>query len=260
MSQSVFYNIDAIVLCLALFAGCLVMVGIGKWTRTRFLKDDQESKGGVNSLLGALFGLWGFVLAFTFNSAATRFENVRALMVDEANLLRNTLLRTESFPDSIRNSLRNDLRIYLEARINYYEFSGDEEKFNKTKQDAVSTGKRLWKQAVDASQVPATSSAANNMMGTLTNLFDVGAKRDVMLMSGIPGLISFMLFFLALVISFVGGFTSPVLGRKEWVVIMGFTLLACTIIYITIDLARPMKGLIKPDVGQEKIVQVRNLF
>ena len=123
MSQSVFYNIDAIVLCLALFAGCLVMVGIGKWTRTRFLKDDQESKGGVNSLLGALFGLWGFVLAFTFNSAATRFENVRALMVDEANLLRNTLLRTESFPDSIRNSLRNELRIYLEARINYYEFS-----------------------------------------------------------------------------------------------------------------------------------------
>ena len=97
-------------------------------------------------------------------------------------------------------------------------------------------------------------------MAGLTNMFDIGARRDAMLLSGIPELISAMLFFLALVISFVGGFTSPVLKQKEWVVVVGFILLACVIIYIILDLARPMKGLIKPDVGQDKIVQLRKLF
>ena len=69
-----------------------------------------------------------------------------------------------------------------------------------------------------------------------------------------------MLFFIAMVISFVGGFTSPVLKTKEWVVITGFIFLACLVIYITLDMARPMKGFIKPDVEQEKIVQLQKLL
>ena len=98
------------------------------------------------------------------------------------------------------------------------------------------------------------------MMTSLTTMYDIGARRDALLLSGIPWLISFMLLFLALGISFVGGFTSPVLKTKEWVVITGFIFLACFIIYITLDLARPMSGLIKPDVGQEKIVQLQRFF
>ena len=261
MRPSAFSNIDASVLCLILFAGCILMVMAGKAVRTKFLqKDEQESKGGVNSLLGALFGLWGFVLAFTFGNSATRFENVRSMMVEEASLIRNVLLRSETFPDSLQTGFRNDLKNYLESRIDYYELAGDPEKFDKTKRDAVSIGRSLWTRTVKASQVQGFAPAGNGMMASLTSMFDIGTRRDALLMSGIPSPISFMLGFLALVISFVGGFTSPVLKPKEWVVIVGFVLLACTIIYITVDLARPMQGLIKPDVGQEKIVQLRNLF
>jgi hypothetical protein len=261
MHPSVFFNIDAPVLCLILFAGCILMVIAGKGVRTKFLKkDDQESKGGVNSLLGALFGLWGFVLAFTFGNAATKFENVRSMMVEEASMIRNVLLRSATFPDSLQDPFRKNLRNYLEARIDYYEQAGNAEKFEKSKLDAVSIGKRLWDQTVKASQIPGLGPSANGMMATLTGLFDIGARRDALLSSSIPGPISAMLFFLALVISFVGGFTSPILKPKEWVVIIGFILLACTVIYITIDLSRPMKGLIRPDIGQEKIVQLRRLF
>jgi hypothetical protein len=63
-----------------------------------------------------------------------------------------------------------------------------------------------------------------------------------------------------MVISFVGGFTSPILKTKEWVIITGFILLACLVIYITMDLARPMRGFIRPDVGQERIEQLQELL
>ena len=261
MRPSIFATIDATVLCVALFAGCVLMVMLGKTVRHKLLKDEQESKGGVNSLLGALFGLWGFILAFTFGNSASRFENIRAMMVDEANVIRTAILRSETFrDDSIRNEFRGDLKKYLEARIGYYEYAADADKFNGAKQDAIDIGKRLWNKTIDASQVPNLSFSANTMMSVLTNMFDIAAKRDALLSSGIPVLVSAMLFFLALTISFVGGFTTPILKTKEWVVVAGFILLACTIIYITMDLARPMTGFIKPDVGQDRIVQLRTLF
>ena len=220
MRHSILYSIDASILCLMLFAGCILMVKAGKAIRNKYLqKDEQESKGGVNSLLGALFGLWGFILAFTFGNSSSRFETIRSLMVDEANIIRTAILRTETFPDSIRNGLREELRKYLETRIEYYNYPENSDKFNNSKQDAIDIGKRLWATAVNAASAPNLGPASNNIMNTLTSMFDVGAKRDAMLLSGIPVLISSMLFFLALTISFVGGFTTPVLKAKEWIVI-----------------------------------------
>lgn len=261
MKPSVFFSIDSTILTLILFIGCVVMVMVGKKIRDKFLStDEQESKGGVNSLLAALFGLWGFLLAFTFGSASTRFENVRAMMAEEANMIRNVILRVETLPDSMQIEFRADLKKYLQSRINYYDYANELNYIDKTKQDATSIGKNLWMQTVSASGVQGYSFAANNMLAALTAMFDVGSRRDAVLMSGIPSPVSFMLFLIALVISFVGGFTTPILKLKEWVVITGFILLACLIILITLDMARPMRGFIRPDVGQEKIVQLKELF
>ena len=104
------------------------------------------------------------------------------------------------------------------------------------------------------------SGLATNMSISLTNLFDIGIKREALLSSGIPHPITFMLIALALSICFVGGFTTPAIKRKEWMVVAVFALLASTILYITIDLARPTQGLIKPDAGQKTIVNLRKLF
>jgi hypothetical protein len=237
------------------------MVMLGRFVRHRYLRaDQQESKGGVNSLLGALFGLWGFILAFTFGNSSSRFDNVRNIMVDESNIIRNAILRADVFPDSIRVPLREDLRRYLDARISYYEDIKDSNKFAKAKEDAIQTGKSLWAITINASRQPNMTAATNNMFSTLTTMFDAASKRDAVLRSGVPELIVYMLFFLALVISFIGGFTTPVIKQKEWIVITGFILLACIIIYITLDLGRPMRGLIKPDVGQDKLVALRKFF
>jgi len=261
MKHSVFFTVDAAILCLILFVACVLMVIAGKVLRDKFLgKDDHETKGGVNALLGALFGLWGFLLAFTFGNVSTRFENVRASMVDESNIIRSVILRVETFPDSIQGGFREDVKKYLQARIDYYEKVEDLEKFNKSKQDAVQIAKRLWTRTVHSSHLPNLNLTAVSMMTSLAAMYDVGARRDAMLMSGLPRPLRYMLFFIAMVISFVGGFTSPVLKTKEWVVIAGFIFLACLIIYITLDLARPMRGFIRPDVEHERMVQLQELL
>jgi hypothetical protein len=258
MNYSFFFKTDASILCLLLFIGCLLMVEIGKLCRSRLFQDQQESKGGVNSLLGALFGLWGFLLAFTFGNSASKFDNVRGVTVEESNIVRNTILRADLFTDSIRTSLRQELKIYLESTIDYYRYARDFDKFLNAKETSNEAGKRLWEKVVFVSgQFPGPSAG---MQASLISMFDVGERRNALLLSGVPELVVYMLFFLALTISFIGGFTTPVIQLKEWIVILGFLLLACSIIYITLDLGRPLRGFIQLPSGKERLIELRKMF
>jgi hypothetical protein len=261
MSASILEHVDASIICLILFGLMLLTVVWGNNMRRRFWDvDGGDTRGGVNSLLGALFALWGFMLAFTFGQSGARFENLKGVIVDEANLLRNAIIKADLFPDSIRNAYRTDLRKYLEERINYYDYATDEARFNQNRKDISETAKSLWARTTALAKKPETKDPAYNMVLALTNLFDIGIRRETLINSGIPGPIKYMLIALVLAICFVGGFTTPAIHRKEWVVISVFALLATSILYLTIDLARPMNGLIKPDTGQAVIVELRSMF
>lgn len=255
-------QVDPSIICLFLMILMFLTIVLGNKTRKKFWSvEEGDTRGGVNSLLGALFGLWGFMLAFTFNQTGNRFENVRSMIVDESNLLRNAIIKADLFPDSVRNGYRSDLQNYLEQRIAYYDYANNEAKF-KTNREAISrTADILWTRTANLSRNPGTSGpATTSMILTLTNLFDIGIKREALLTTGIPSPITFMLIALALAICFIGGFTTPAIKRKEWMVIAVFVLLAVTVLYITIDLSRPMQGLIKPDTGQASIVELRKFF
>jgi hypothetical protein len=261
MDRSVLPQVDASVLCFIVFILMLFAVVLGNKMRKKFWRAEEgDTRGGVNSLLGALFGLWGFMLAFTFGQSGIRFENVRGMIVDESNVLRTSIIKADFFPDTIRNVYRAELRKYLEERIAYYDYSGSSAKFDSNRQELSKTSKVLWALTVAQSKKPDLNGPSGNMAASLSGLFDMGIKREALLSTGIPQPISYLLIILALSICFVGGFTTPDIKRKEWIVVAVFTLLASTILYITIDLARPMNGLIKPDTGQQTIVNLRNLF
>lgn len=48
--------------------------------------------------------------------------------------------------------------------------------------------------------------------------------------------------------------------HKDWIVVTGFALLSSMIIYITLDLGRPMRGIIKTDMARDAIVDLRKMF
>jgi len=261
MEKAGLLQVDAWVIGILLFIFMVITFALGNKLRRKFLNvEDADPKGGVNSLLGALFGLWGFMLAFSFGQSGIRFESVRAMIVDEASVLRNTILRADLFPDSVRDAYRADLRKYLEERIFYYDNDADEAKFVKNRDELSKTAAALWIRTVQQSKKPELIGPANNMAASLTSLYDIGIKRESLLGTGIPLPIAFMLVTLAMAISLVGGFTTPTIKRKEWIFVTVFALLASTILYITVDLARPMEGLFKPDSAQKTSVDLRKLL
>jgi hypothetical protein len=261
MERSIFSKVDATIICLVLLIVMPITVKLGNKMRKKFWRSEEgDTKGGVNSLLGALFGLWGFILAFSFGQSGVRFENLRSMIVDEANYLRNSIIRADLFPDSIRNVYRAELQKYLEERISYYDNAGDEIKLQNNSEEISKTSASLWETTVALTKRPETRTTAEAMATSLINLFDIGTKREALLNAGIPGPVSVTLIILALSICFVGGFTTPTIKHKEWIVIFAFAFLAVMILYITIDLARPMEGLIRPDAGQASIIKLRRFF
>ena len=259
--MSIFSKVDAGIICLVLLIAMPLLVKLGNKMQKRFWdSEESDTNGGINSLLGALFGLWAFLFAFSFGQSGARFENVRSMIVDEANYLRTAILKADLLPDSIRNVYREELKKYLEERISYYEYAGDAIKFKANREEISKTAVTIWATTVALTKRPDTRAPAVEMVPSLINLFDIGIKREALLGSGIPSPISIMLFILTLAICFVGGFTTSVIKRKEWFVISAFALLAVAIFYITIDLSRPMEGLIRPDAGEATIVNLRKFF
>src|SRR3954471_6359725 len=106
MDNSFIHRTDAFVLGILLFIGMIIMVALGRYAGRIWRKEEGEPTGGVNSLLAALFALFGFILAFAFGMSGNRYENVRNIIVEEANDIGTAVLRADLYSDSVRNAFR----------------------------------------------------------------------------------------------------------------------------------------------------------
>jgi hypothetical protein len=262
------FNTEAHIISIILFFGMIVTYILGRilarsW-HTRRIEAKSEGLvegGGVGAILGALFALFGLILAFTFSMSGGRYEGVRNVMIEEANDIGTVVLRTDLYPDSMRKILRDELKNYVEARIAYYEFARDPDLFTKAKEDADKAGGMIWTSVSKFSREQPNLMVPNmQMIPALNSMLDIATTRDVLLKSRVPDAIVITLFVLTLTISFIGGFTTPSVGSKDWVVIVGFALLTALIIYLTLDLGRPMRGFIKVEQGQQALIDLRKLF
>jgi hypothetical protein len=260
MDHSYIHITDAFVLCIFLFFGMLIMVLLGRMAGKAWGKEAEEPKGGVGSILSALFGLSAFILAFTFGMSASRYSNVRDLIVEEANDIGTALLRSDLYSDSVRDAFRGDFKRYIDARIAYYNNVTDTVLFRKARNDAAEASTALWSRATQQSKLPNMIIPSNNMIPSLNNMFDIATTTEVSLYARVPDLIVYMLFTLALVTSFVGGFTSTGIRRKDWIIIIVFALFSSMVTYVTLDLSRPMRGIIKANIGLQAIIDLRKNF
>src|SRR4029077_19796645 len=75
-----------------------------------------EKEAPVGAMVGSVLGLLAFMLAFTFGMAASRFDTRKQLVLDEANAIGTTYLRTAMLPER-RDEIRALLRSYVDARL-----------------------------------------------------------------------------------------------------------------------------------------------
>ena len=258
MDYSFIHRTDALVLCILLFFGMLLMVPVGRIAGKLWRQEEGELKGGVGSILSALFGLSAFILAFTFGMSASRYSNVRDIIVDEANDIGTAVLRSNLYSDSVRDAFHADFKKYIDARISFFNNAADTVLFKKAKNDAAEAATVLWSRAARQSKLPNMLIPSNQMIPALNNMFDIATTVEMTLYARVPDLIVYMLFILALVTSFIGGFTSSGIHRKDWIIIVVFATLFSMVTYVTLDLGRPLRGIIKAHIGLQAFTDIRD--
>ena len=91
--------ISPLLYAVLLFLGMLILLEVGRrlgvWRRP---KESEGERGSLGTVEGAVFALFGLMVAFTFSGAATRFNEKRMLIAEEVNTIETAYLRLHLVP------------------------------------------------------------------------------------------------------------------------------------------------------------------
>ena len=254
-------RIDAAILVTGLFILMLVFLYLGrKAGLARFRAGKKKDGGETGTIISAMFGLMAFVLAFSFGMSASRYDTRRVNIIDEANAIGTAILRADTYQAEQRAAFRKDFQDYLEARIQYYEAGKNLDEISRTQATATVAGKKLWNRAAELSHNPDNIVASQQMIPALNTMLDANTTRLMGELSRVPDSIIWMLFILAVASTFYLGYASAAKETLDWMVATGFCLLISLVIYITLDLDRPRRGLIKLSTSHQAMMELREHF
>src|SRR5436190_10218425 len=172
------FSAIGILTVLGMIGGTFCMLEIGRRFGARRLAQDPEgAQASTGAVDGAVFGLMGLLIAFTFSGAATRFDARRALIVEEANCIGTAWLRLDLLPANAQPTLREKFRQYLDARLAAFRKIPDVAAAKTEFVRATTLQTEIWTQAVAACRDSGSQPAAMLLLPALNQMFDVATSR-----------------------------------------------------------------------------------
>lgn len=108
-------------------------------------KDEKEPT--ASTFVGTVLGLVAFILAFTFGIVTNRYDDRKALVLEEANAIGTAYLRADFLLDTERSKAKALFREYLDTRIEVVQ-SFDMARTEKLLMDSAHIQQELWDIAV----------------------------------------------------------------------------------------------------------------
>src|SRR5262245_10094497 len=186
------------------FISVVLSIEIGRRLERRPGAEGTARGGAVFATIQTgIYALLGLMIAFTFASAASRFEARRSLTVDEANTIGTAYLRLDLLPSASQPQLRAKLRRYAEERIEVYRALPDMEASNAHAARAAALQNEIWADAVAA--LTDKPLAAALVLPALNAMIDITATRAIILRTHTPAIVVAILMVLTIVCSLLIG-------------------------------------------------------
>jgi hypothetical protein len=219
--------------------------------RSRRQRAQEETESSVGAMVGATLGLLAFILAFTFVMAASRFEDRRQVVLEEANAIGTAYLRAAILPEPMRTETRNLLREYVDVRLE----GSQPGKFDQAVSKSEELQDRLWSQATAAAEKD-RSPMTGLFIQSLNEVIDLHAKRVMAAVrSRVPGAIWIGLYLLAILAMAVMGYHEGLTSSRHSLAVIALVLAFSTVLILIQDLDRPGQGLLR--VSQQSMLDLR---
>jgi hypothetical protein len=242
----------------SLFVGMLLLLEVGRqFSRRRVLHQVEDQHLGV--IEGAMFALFGLLVAFTFSGAALRFQEKRMLISEEANAIGTAYLRVQLLPGEAQPGLHKLFRRYVDSRLDTYRKMPDIRAAELELANSKKLQDEIWNQAVTASRAKDSHPDAGKLLlPALNAMIDITTTRTMSLQAHPPVIIYVLLFALGLICSLLVGFRLAANKRRSWLHIFAFTLITVVVVYVILDIEYPRAGLIRLQAADRVMIDLRD--
>jgi hypothetical protein len=237
---------------LGLLGLLLLAYGVGqRWGRV-----DDHALAHVGVVQGAVLGLLGLLIGFSFSGAVTRFGARQDLIVREANAIETTALRADFLPVPQREALRDALRQYTRARLELVRADAIE-----SRERLAQLQDRIW--AITVQGVTARSEFAQPVLETTNEMFDLLAARNATASRHIPPAVVVVMIACATLASAMISYgqarreAAAGKGRGSQVPAVALVVLFAAVLWLTLDLDFPQHGFVRLGDGPLRAVLAR---
>jgi hypothetical protein len=239
----------------ACILGWLALEGGYRFGRWRHARAAEEKETPVGAMVGSILGLLAFLLAFTFGLAATRFDARRQTVLEEANAIGTTYLRTRLLPEPERTEAARLLREYVDARLPDMRQGNASQMVSQAITRSEQLQEQLWSQATAAAEKKPTV-MTGLFVQSLNEMIDLHAKRLLIgARSRIPISIWAGLFGLALLGMAAVGYQAGLSATRRSPAMLGMVLAFAGVLFLIADLDRAHEGFLT--VSQQPMIDLQ---
>ena len=226
---------------LILVAGMFAASMLGERLNRRLGKKKAEGEddgGREGYIVSATLGLLALLMGFTFSLAVDRFEARRLLVLEEANAIGTTYLRTQMLEPVDRARISQMLVEYTDNRIVLAQAPVDQVPALLAKNDQMLTD--LWTATLAAWPSIKGLDFSSSYLETMNNMIDLDSARKAARLARVPSAVFFVLFVYVITSAGVLGYAG---ANKEGRGATAFLFLLLTIsLLLTLDIDRPRSG------------------
>lgn len=260
-SNAVITIVENQLLPLIIFGTVLFAVRLGWWIGHRAHHKSQGVRTtSDDTLIGAILGLMGLLIAFSFSGAATRFDQRTHLIVAEANAVAAAYDSVSLLPTARQEGLQARYKDYLTQRLDLYTDMPDFQRY-----EAKRRMLDVALQTIDAETRQAFTQASGNEKALAIEAVHKTramkeaylAQRQAMLFHQ-PRIVWLSLLLLVFIGAFLAGYKMGLSQRKERFLTIMFALLMACAIYLIIIIEFPMLGKISLDQYNQEFENTLN--
>jgi hypothetical protein len=241
-----FYETNEIVICIVFFALMLAATEVGFYLGRKSEADiPDKTRPLISTVEAAILGILGLLLGFTMSMAVSRFEVRRQLVLDEANAIGTSYLRTELLPAPEGSAIASLLRQYIDVRVQYGTTNNDLTRLESLRTQAARLQNEFWVRAVAYGQKDPNPVRAGLLLQSLNQAIDLESARQMAFQNKVPQAVIYVNGIVGILAAILVGYTFGLSGRRQILSMFVPALAISLVLAVIIDLDRPRSGFIR---------------
>ena len=257
MNTGFLYGTNEIVIYFAFFALMLAATEAGfHLGRKSEGSTAEKTKSQVSTVAAGILGVLGLLLGFTMSMAVSRFEARKQLVLDEANAIGTSCLRTVLLPAPQGPEIGSLLRQYVDVRVQYGTAGNDLPRLDSLYTQTVRLQKEFWARAVAYGQKDPSPVRAGLLLQSLNQAIDLESARRMALQNHVPASVIYVNGIVGLLAAMAVGYAFGLNGRRQIFSMCVLALAITLVLAVIIDLDRPRSGFIR--ISQQPMIDLQH--